>query len=152
MSALSQATREISPHNTWVYVVRSGKFVKIGHSRNVPKRIAGLQTGCPLTVRLVRQWVSHMAPEIETRAHKALSEYRLEGEWFDVPAQVAVSVVGAYIAANPRNPAAAVEPTRSVVFCAHCKHTATLKAVPEASRLRCISCTKPNSARVVALV
>ncbi len=64
----------------WVYFVRAGGKVKIGHAGNVRVRVSGLQTGCPEPLTCygaVRGTQRH-----ETLAHTILTQCRSHGEWF----------------------------------------------------------------------
>lgn len=151
MSFLTEAVSEISSRNRWVYVVRAGRFVKIGISGNVNKRIMGIQTGSPLKVRLIRQWVTPYASKIEWLAHKALAKYRLSGEWFDVPTQAAVLTVSSLVQANPRNPRAKVNLEKTVLFCRGCQHCGVLKLKVEPnSRFKCSACGSVEQVHAVA--
>ena len=77
-----------------VYVIQGGHgLFKIGYSTNVPARLATLQTSSPFPLRLVYARRCANALMAEQEAHAALAPYRIAGEWFDVPASVAVAAV-----------------------------------------------------------
>ena len=54
---------------------------KIGHAKNLTKRIRSLQTGCPFPL-VVRKEISG-GEEFERFLHEAFSKYRVNGEWFE---------------------------------------------------------------------
>jgi hypothetical protein len=83
--------------DTFLYVVTAGdSFQKIGIANDPGQRLATLQSGCPLSLKL--RYVSGIrfsrttARELERIAHLALSERRLRGEWFGVDPETAAKV------------------------------------------------------------
>ncbi len=79
---------------TSVYVIEGGHgLVKIGISTNVQARLATLQTSSPFPLRLVFEAGCDDAMMAEQEAHAALARYRMAGEWFDVPAHMAIAAV-----------------------------------------------------------
>lgn len=135
-----------------VYVISGGRrHVKIGHTKNVKSRLAGLQTGCPFTLRVVQSWQSAHAKEIERLAHRVLAKYRWAGEWFDVPRQVAALVVGNIVLARPTHYPSPTEPIKkAIIFCRVCEHTASIPFIPEFdARFRCSKCQSRDHVHVV---
>jgi hypothetical protein len=65
---------------SFVYFVAFDGFVKIGTAKNVKKRIAQLQSGCPHTLDLIG--VVEGDREIEAAYHKRFRKLRVSGEWF----------------------------------------------------------------------
>lgn len=65
-----------------IYVIRSGSEgpVKIGKTRDLPKRLDSLQTASPKKLEVLA--LIEAPPELETQLHAYLDEYRMEGEWF----------------------------------------------------------------------
>lgn len=66
----------------WVYFIRAGDAVKIGHSRDPQKRLKQLSTGSAEPLEL---W--HRLPgdkQVERDLHKQFADERLNGEWFRV--------------------------------------------------------------------
>lgn len=62
-------------------------YYKVGYTfRGITQRITALQTGCPSRIVCVRKaWV--VSPKRwERKIHKALADFRAEGEWFKLPA------------------------------------------------------------------
>lgn len=53
---------------------------KIGYAKNVRRRIATLQTGCPFAYRLIAEREGDEA--LERSIHRAAASYRKRGEWF----------------------------------------------------------------------
>ena len=64
----------------WVYVVRAGDHVKIGHSVEPLKRLSSLQTGMHEDADLIFAVRGSVADE--RRLHDELADYRKNREWF----------------------------------------------------------------------
>jgi hypothetical protein len=64
-----------------VYVVEANNRIKIGASRSFWKRLATLQTWCPVRLRVVRLFKGAWLDE-EAALHQALIQFRAKGEWF----------------------------------------------------------------------
>lgn len=65
--------------------VPDSKFVKVGHTHELVNRLAGIQTGCPVQigdVAYARVRSPETAREVEGLIHKAMRDYRSQGEWF----------------------------------------------------------------------
>lgn len=68
----------------FVYFVSApGQGIKIGFTTNLKNRMKSLQTASPHKLELIGQ-LDNVEQTEEIIAHKAFSEYRLEGEWFDI--------------------------------------------------------------------
>lgn len=72
-----------------LYVVANdaNSLLKIGYADNLKNRIAGMNTGSPVGLRLVHflYFVDGMiASDVEREVHKTLASYRRKGEWFEV--------------------------------------------------------------------
>lgn len=83
-------------NTSYVYVVGvSTNPVKIGHASDVASRLCSLQIGCPdeLVIHKAIPVIYGYAEIIERASHKLLSEHRRRGEWYNVDADVAISVV-----------------------------------------------------------
>jgi hypothetical protein len=70
-----------------VYVIRATgtTLYKVGTATDPARRLADLQTASPLPLELVCTIDGDRATE--TRIHRALSDRRTRGEWFDLPSQ-----------------------------------------------------------------
>ena len=80
---------------SFVYVIRGvGNHHKIGVSTDPIARIASLQTGShePLDFAYIGV-TPGTGYEIERAAHEILKAYRQSGEWFSVPASIAIGAV-----------------------------------------------------------
>jgi hypothetical protein len=81
----------------FIYVVKGDHgHVKVGVSINPIERLATLQTGSPFLLRL--DYVGALADfgyGLEADVHAALASYRLAGEWFNCPIEVAVGTLNA---------------------------------------------------------
>ena len=72
---------------TFVYVMQSGRFHKVGIATNVAKRLQTIQNTTPHEVRLVTKSLfdkTYIARIVEKTIHGALSDFRVQNEWFDV--------------------------------------------------------------------
>lgn len=64
-----------------LYAIKAGDFIKIGFTKgDIAARMAQLQTGCPMPLRLLGTGPGGRF--IEKRIHSILSSYRAHGEWF----------------------------------------------------------------------
>lgn len=83
-----------------VYVVgnAANTLHKIGYADNLKIRFNGLNTGSPVELYL-RHFVYFVdfsiAKQVESGAHKRLSEYRRRGEWFEVTKEQAGEAIAA---------------------------------------------------------
>ena len=77
---------------SFVYVIEGhAGHHKIGVSRDPIQRKAELQTGSPFPLRFAYIGVTPgTGYEIEGHAHQLLDAHRKEGEWFLVPASIAI--------------------------------------------------------------
>ena len=78
---------------TQVYVISETgtNLVKIGISDNPQKRLLGLQTANPRKLVILATWRGGKSEESEY--HYQFSEFRREGEWFDLPSCVLKSLL-----------------------------------------------------------
>ena len=73
----------------FLYIIESGRLVKIGITSDLNSRLAALQTANPTKINLVYVLVCKSrdhALALETKFHELLSSYRKNGEWFSIPA------------------------------------------------------------------
>lgn len=83
------------PKKRYVYLLKCGDKFKVGVSKNVDRRIKELDKR-PLPIKLVaKSKLVHCAFEAEREIHEWLDEYRIDGEWFDIPSGFVESVVQA---------------------------------------------------------
>jgi Meiotically up-regulated gene 113 len=80
-----------------VYVIGDPdqRVVKIGWSTNLRSRLANLQCGSALPLRLL--WAARGGRALEDALHAWFNDQRLEGEWFDFPDSDAVFQVKAAV-------------------------------------------------------
>lgn len=83
-----------------VYVMAYGSSVdtatapvKIGIGGKPSRRRREVQTGNPNRIVLYKIWQVPNARAVERAAHKLLADYRMEGEWFGVSPEDAVTAV-----------------------------------------------------------
>lgn len=76
----------VSTRACYVYLLQSSNAYKIGISRNVPHRIHALSCGSAKRPELVA--LRRGGRALESRIHRALKRYRLNGEWFKVCREV----------------------------------------------------------------
>ena len=70
----------------FLYFVKCNKYVKIGITNDVEKRIKTLQTGNAENLELIRliEIPDEDAYKIENAIHNRLKEYRVKNEWFEL--------------------------------------------------------------------
>ena len=85
--------------DTWVYVisdVSSGKFcgpVKVGISKNPPKRLQQIQTSCPFRAEIAYLFACPnrgIAEAIERSFHDVQAAHQSHGEWFNLEPVLAI--------------------------------------------------------------
>lgn len=85
------------PPPSFIYVIEGeGGKHKIGVSSDPIRRISTLQTGSPVPLKFSFIAVAPDMPAsyfIESQAHELLQKYNTSGEWFAVPASVAIGAV-----------------------------------------------------------
>lgn len=148
---MTYSVNEATTHQS-IYVVTGGyRQIKIGISTNVRKRLRGIQTGCPVRIKLEGQWRTPHARKVEKAAHSALVRYRTSGEWFNLPASVGMAVVDTLVKANPRsNHVPAILPLPAVVFCWSCGHHRVMQITRAGvSSFRCTKCDKRDKVHVI---
>jgi hypothetical protein len=71
-------------------------MLKIGVSTNPSARLAQLRTLSPFKLTFAFMGALRCAGyAVEAEAHRTLAGYRLEGEWFNCPVDMAVAAIGA---------------------------------------------------------
>lgn len=77
-----------------VYVVGAvGHPTKIGIAKDVDARLAALNTSSAVRLRAYFHVEVDDARATEAAAHRALADYRLNGEWFDITPELAIETV-----------------------------------------------------------
>lgn len=77
----------------YVLKAKSGP-IKIGKANNVRQRISSMQVGSPDALDIIfSAETSGDAGEVELRAHAILAAGHVQGEWFNVTPDVAISAV-----------------------------------------------------------
>lgn len=80
----------------FLYVIGTeGRKQKIGFSKNVEKRLTELQTGNPekLYIHYTETVPKDQVRLLERKLHRDLNYRRLSGEWFDLTAEEAKSML-----------------------------------------------------------
>jgi hypothetical protein len=74
------------PDSGWLYAIIAPEVrrVKIGHAKDVAKRLLLLQTGSPTELMLHSASLEDHVVLAEAAAHAALAHARQAGEWFDL--------------------------------------------------------------------
>lgn len=83
-----------------IYFVQTGdnRHIKIGYARDVRKRVASLQTGAPLGIKVLGVQPGDFA--IEKALHARFAALRMAGEWFEAaPELVSYAVQAATLGA-----------------------------------------------------
>ena len=78
-----------------VYLIGSntGQPVKIGVATDVNNRLMNIQTNHPFKLSVLKKWPTSCAHQVEVIVHYELREYRLNGEWFGCPKEIAIKVI-----------------------------------------------------------
>jgi nucleoside 2-deoxyribosyltransferase len=71
--------------NGYVYILRSGDFIKIGKSKNVDQRLTQISPKTPMPVTLLHTITSDDMSWAEAQLHRHYAHYRTNGEWFLLP-------------------------------------------------------------------
>lgn len=83
--AVTKAVREeLSSHGSRLYFIRESGGVgpiKIGCSRKIAQRLAGLQSGSPVILEILAD--IHGGHGLERMLHYDFAKHRLHGEWFE---------------------------------------------------------------------
>lgn len=91
---------------TFVYIIASGDFVKIGISVDPAKRLRGMSTSMAEAPHLFATKLfptGPMARKVERRMHWTFREYRERGEWFRLSPATARARLFATKIPTPRN-------------------------------------------------
>jgi hypothetical protein len=79
--------------SSYIYIIGSDNPpYKIGISKNPEHRLKNLQTGHPHRLKIweVRETESKKTKLLESVIHKHLDQYRMSGEWFNIPLEQAI--------------------------------------------------------------
>lgn len=83
-----------------IYFVEGGDLVKIGMAEDVPARVARMQTGSPIPLRLLGYVPG--GRDVERALHRRFRDLRVRGEWFrrvdELHAYIKSGFEGPYIA------------------------------------------------------
>ena len=82
-----QKNKQQISNSHYIYAIRMGDSVKIGHSISPQKRLHALQTANPEKLELVWKYNAgelKNAKRVEKRIHNLLYMFRLNGEWFNL--------------------------------------------------------------------
>lgn len=93
-SALRITTYARSTH---VYLIQAENgLVKIGKTTDVQKRLAALDVGSPVDLKLIAQKQDLFASDLETRLHQEYAHRRVKGEWFNLSKMEIEQIVNDY--------------------------------------------------------
>lgn len=65
-----------------VYIIKSGRYYKIGITHDLQQRLFGLRVDSPLEVELVLSAESDRSEEVESQLHEMFKEKLVRGEWY----------------------------------------------------------------------
>lgn len=77
----SERIPALAAYTGTVYVVGHGRFVKIGYTKSLAKRVARIQFSCPEQLSVLLSFPG--SRERERLLHGRYAEYRTFGEWFE---------------------------------------------------------------------
>lgn len=80
-------------HRADLYFVACGEFTKVGIATDTPKRVQGLQLGCPYPLRLAyrRAIVGGLERQVEQLVHERLKPFAIGREWFSITPEAALA-------------------------------------------------------------
>jgi len=64
------------------------KWVKIGFTINLSKRLASVQTGCPCLLEILGYIKTKDARKLEKKIHKKFNYYKMHGEWYVLSSEI----------------------------------------------------------------
>lgn len=74
----------------YVYLIRAGERIKVGHSGNLSRRLCSFQTGNAEECHVIAAIWLRNAEDIERVLKDGLAEYRHRQEWFNVSTRQAI--------------------------------------------------------------
>lgn len=83
---IDAALAEAAANGSVVYFVSHGGYVKVGTTRNLPKRLSELQLAMPFP--LIFEGVIRGNATIETVLHRKWAEHHVRGEWFYIDPKI----------------------------------------------------------------
>ncbi|MDI6727764.1 MAG: GIY-YIG nuclease family protein [Thermodesulfovibrionales bacterium] len=69
----------------FLYIIKAGKHVKIGIADDVKNRLKQIQGTCPIKLEIINFWKTNNNSYYENLLHKQFKQYRIHGEWFELP-------------------------------------------------------------------
>jgi hypothetical protein len=81
---LTNYSEELDVHYGYVYLMKSGRFYKIGLSDNVERRNYDLGLKLPESIEILHKIRTDDPTGIETYWHNRFKDRRKQGEWFDL--------------------------------------------------------------------
>lgn len=79
----ARAVSDFADYGVYVIEAVGTNRYKIGYTNNIARRLSCIQTGCPVPISVVT--VLPMDQSAETWLHRRFDEYRVCGEWFELP-------------------------------------------------------------------
>lgn len=137
--------------STFVYVIQSGQFIKIGFSANVEQRVASLQTNLPEKITIIRRWSTPYAHEIEQKAHRLLKHYRVYGEWFSIKPRIATLLITKLIESRPRTRREKSFVNFYMWSCCACTYVSINGSSNNSPAVDCLACGAENSMSAIIL-
>lgn len=87
-----EAPGSTSPDAGYVYFLICGQYVKIGKSKHPIKRFPQIVVKMPLPTNLFALWWTPKMTALEMLMHTFYAEYRVNGEWFELPVEELLSI------------------------------------------------------------
>lgn len=79
----------------WIYLMRSQGYIKVGKTKDPKLRLATHQIGNPLPIRMLKKFKTNDMNATERKLKHLLSDWRIRGEWFDIPSELLNRLVSA---------------------------------------------------------
>ena len=77
----------------YVYLVKSGDFIKVGRTTNIKGRMRALKTANPHVELVGKKWVKD-SEYVERAMHEKLSIHHFSGEWFKLSTISVDTIIG----------------------------------------------------------
>lgn len=81
---------------SYLYVIKAGKYYKIGYTSKLESRMKSIQTGNYNKIELIKKFFLYNYSEVERVLHEEFDEGRKVGEWFDL-SEDDLNYIDAYI-------------------------------------------------------
>lgn len=95
-----RAPAEPPEGHTFIYVIQSLEYCKIGKAANLYIRLSNIRVDNPHEPKLIAYWpvAKELAERIEKGSHSVVWDDRYAGDWFKITPELAVATVEKHLA------------------------------------------------------